>query len=87
MNFWVCVESATEYILHMDCYPGKRFQGANVGLKLLNLQLHDPKKVNWNLKLNFMECPIIKHLILSPDSLWKFWRRRVCEDFDAGPFV
>ena len=34
--------------------------------------LHDFKKVNWNLKLNFIEYPIIKHSILSPDSLWRF---------------
>ena len=40
--------------------------------------LHDPKKVNWNLKLNFIECPIIKHLILSPDSLWRFCPWTVC---------
>ena len=33
---------------------------------LLRWGLHDPKKVNWNLKLNFIECPIINHLILSP---------------------
>ena len=28
--------------------------------------LHDPKKVNWNWRLTFIVCPIIKHLILSP---------------------
>ena len=49
--------------------------------------LHDPKKVNWNWKLNFIECPIIKHLILSPDSLWRFCPRPVCEDFVPGLFV
>ena len=49
--------------------------------------LHGPKKVNWNLKLNFIECPIIKHLILSPDSLWRFCPRPVREDFVPGLFV
>ena len=49
--------------------------------------LHDPQKVNWNLKLNFIECPIIKHLILSPDSLWRFCPWTVCEDFVPGLFV
>ena len=41
--------------------------------------LHDSKKVNWNWRLNFIECPIIKHLILSPDSLWRFCPRPVRE--------
>ena len=35
------------------------------------------RKVNW--KLTFLVWPIIKHLILSPDSLWRFWRRPVFE--------
>ena len=49
--------------------------------------LNDPKKDNWNWKLNFIECPIIKHLILSPDSLWRFCPRPVCEDFVPEMFV
>ena len=49
--------------------------------------LHDPKKANWNLKLNFIECPIIKHSILSSDSLWRFCPWTVCEDFIPGLFV
>ena len=51
------------------------------------VRVHVPKKVNWNLKLNFIECPIIKHLILSPDSLWRFCPWTVCEDFVPGLFV
>ena len=65
-----------------------------MGIALLNWKvykmapkLHDPKIVNWNVKLNFIECPMIKHLIVSPNSLWRFLRRPVCEDFDAGLFV
>ena len=28
---------------------------------LLTYELHDPKKVNWNWRLTFIVCPIIKH--------------------------
>ena len=42
-------------------------------------QLHDPKKVNWNWRLTFIECPIIEYLILSPDSLWRFCHRPIRE--------
>ena len=45
-----------------------------------NSKLHDPKKVNWNLKINFIECSIIKHLILSPDSYWRFCPRPIFEE-------
>ena len=45
VKFWVLAESATGYILHMECYLGRRFQptpagesqGTNVVMKLLNL--------------------------------------------------
>ena len=60
----------------IDCMAMTRF--------LVALSLHDPKKVKWNLQLNFIECPIIKHLILSPTGrfvtilspacLWRFWK-------------
>ena len=66
-----------------DCFVKER-TGCS---RAAELKLHDPKKVNWNLKLNFIECPIIKHLILSPDSLWRFCPWIVCEDFVPGLFV
>ena len=47
-------------------------------LKATHFWLHDPKKIYRNLKLNFIQCPIIKHLILSSDSLWRFCPWTVC---------
>ena len=44
---------------------------------------------SWSLLifLLFTECSIMKHLILSPDSLWRFCPRPVREDFVPGMFM
>ena len=86
---WFC--RAVAHIWHATCWePKSRLHACisfNSNTVLPKLSLHDPKKVNWNLKLNFIVCPIIKHLILSPDSLWRFCPWTVCEDFVPGLFV
>ena len=46
------------------------------------MTLHDPKKANWNWRFDFHRVPIIKHLILSPDSLWIFCHRPVREKWE-----
>ena len=58
---------------------GQLHSGRNKFEAVIAFQLHDPKKVSWNWRLTFIECPMIKHLILSPDSLWRFCPRPVHE--------
>ena len=43
-----------------------------------SVRLHDPKKVRWNRRLTFIDSPIIKHLILSPDCgcTEKIWQAK-----------
>ena len=42
-------------------------------------------RVPYNQTFDFVTGQFVK--ILTPSCLWRFWRRPVCEDFDAGLFV
>ena len=96
-NFGCCISKGAPFRLCILSFSKHKHKLSEFRMKICEFiddkhllykkQLHHPKKVNWNWKLNFLECPIIKHLILSPDSLWRFCPRPVCEDFVPGLFV